>query len=116
MLFNDSWDLPQNIIKARSMVKKADDLFNSGRYVEAAKIFEKIVELNPEDIASIEHLSISYHSIGNYERAIKYHKMVVDFMESDHTDGLAHYKRRGLYNLACAYSLKGDVENAKAQP
>ena len=55
--FNSNWDLPADIIKARSMVKEADDLFNSGRYVEAAKIFEKIVELNREDIESIYNLS-----------------------------------------------------------
>jgi hypothetical protein len=109
---NSSWDLSQNIIEARSMTKKADDLFYSGSYVEAAKIFEKIVELNPEDIQSIYNLSLSYHRVGNYERAIKYHNMVGDFMESDHTDGLTHYKRNGLYNLACAYSLKGDIGNS----
>ena len=105
--FNNNWDLTPNIIKARTMVKKADSLYYSGSYVEAAKIFEKIVELNPEDIESIYNLSISYHLIGNYERAIIYHKMVADFMESDQTDGLVHYKRNGLYNLACAYSLMG---------
>ncbi|MGB5849836.1 MAG: tetratricopeptide repeat protein [Ignavibacteriaceae bacterium] len=94
------------------MVKKADSLFYSGSYVESAKIYEKIVELNPEDIESIYNLSISYHTTGNYERAIKYHKMVADYMESDHTDGLVHYKRNGLYNLACAYSLMGDIDNS----
>lgn len=110
--FNNNWDLTPNIIKARTMVKKADSLYYSGSYVEAAKIFEKIVELNPEDIESIYNLSISYHLISNYERAIIYHKMVADFMESDQTDGLVHYKRNGLYNLACAYSLMGDIDNS----
>lgn len=70
--FNNNWDLPPNIIKARTMVKKADSLYFSGSYVEAAKIFDKIVELNSEDIESIYNLSISYHLIGNYERAIIY--------------------------------------------
>ena len=109
---NGNWDLSPNIIAARTMVKKADSLYSSGGYVEAAKIFEKIVDLNPEDIESIYWLSMSYHQLGNYEKAIKYHQLVADFMESDHTDGLVHYKRYGLRNLARAYSLKGDINNS----
>ena len=109
---NSNWDLSPNIITARTMVKKADSLYSSGSYVEAAKIFKKIVELNPEDIESIYWLAMSHHGLGNYEQAIKYHQMVADFMESDHTDGLVHYKRYGLRNLARAYSLKGDINNS----
>jgi len=110
--FNSNWELPQNIITARTMVKMADSLYATGSYVESAKIFEKIVELNPEDIESIYWLSMSYHMLGNYEKAIKYHQMVADFMESDHTDGLVHYMRYGLRNLGRAYSLKGDIDNS----
>jgi hypothetical protein len=110
--FNSNWELPPDIIKARSLVIVADSIYYAGNYAEAVNIYIEIVELNPEDIESIYNLSFCYHLLGNYEKAIIYHQMVADYMESDHTDGLVHYKRNGLYNLACAYALSGDIDNS----
>jgi len=104
--------LPNNIIKARSLVKNADKLYETGKYHEAAKIYEEIIQLNPDDIASLFNLSVCHHLLEDYEKAVKYHKMVADFMKTDDTDGLRHYKRDGLYNLAAAYSLKGNIEKS----
>lgn len=109
---NEIWDLEPKIIKSRSLVEEADELYFSNQYQKAASLYEQIVELNPDDITSLYNLSLSYHFTGNYEKAIINHIKVSEYMESDRTDGKRHYKRDALFNLACAYSQTGQIEKS----
>ena len=106
------WNLSVNTEQARELVKDADSLFYLNKYNKAALIYEEIVKLNPQDIESLENLAISYYYLKDYRNSILYYEKVIAYMESDHTDGLRHYKRDGLYNLACVYSLINDIDSS----
>ena len=70
--YNSNWDLPQNIIEARSLVKKADSLFNVSSYEEAAedpqlRVNEMILETVHPRAGAINVLGTPLR-IQNYDR------------------------------------------------
>ena len=92
-------DLQANLVLANSY-------FDSGQFESAEKHYAKVLEINPEDVNARTDLATTLVERQNpdYERAIR------QFQESLAIDPK---HEPTLYNLAVAYSRKGDAENAQ---
>jgi protein O-mannosyl-transferase len=92
-------DLQANLVLANSY-------FDSGKFESAEKHYAKVLEINPKDINARTDLATTLVERQNpdYERAIR------EFQESL---AIEPNHEPTLYNLAVAYSRKGDAENAQ---
>lgn len=84
----------------------ANSYFDSKQYENAEKHYAKVLEINPKDVNARTDLATTLVEKQNpdYERAIK------EFQQSLAIDPK---HEPTLYNLAIAYSRKGDTENAQ---
>jgi tetratricopeptide (TPR) repeat protein len=82
---------------------KATALMQSGKSEEAAKMLEAIVAQDPADGLAWYGLGLARHQLGDLDGAIEADRKAAEFtaMRSD-----------ALYNLACAYGLKGELDPA----
>lgn len=92
-------DLQANLMLANSY-------FDSRQYESAEKYYAKVLEINPKDVNARTDLATTLVERQNpdYERAIR------EFQQSLAIDPK---HEPTLYNLAVAYSRKGDAENAQ---
>ncbi len=70
---------------------------------EAAKAFRAMVERDPTDGEAWYQLGYVLHAMNDLDAAIPAHQRAAEFARSRH---------RPLYNLACAWALRGDNERA----
>src|SRR5687768_8953561 len=92
-------DLQANLVLANSY-------FDSRQFESAEKYYAKVLEINPKDVNARTDLATTLVERQNpdYERAIReFQKSLAIDPEHEPT----------LYNLAVAYSRKGDAENAQ---
>lgn len=84
----------------------ANSYFDSKQYENAEKYYAKVLEINPKDVNARTDLATTLVERANpdYERAVK------EFQQSLTIDPK---HEPTLYNLAVAYSRKGDTENAR---
>lgn len=84
-------------------LEAAAKLQAQGRYLEAAGIYHVLAQASPQDPRPWFGLAYCLHSAGEYEAAIDAHQKAATF---EATKGIA------LYNLACAYSMTGQLDKA----
>jgi len=84
-------------------VALADQLWNAGKFEEAAKAYEALLEQNPQDGRSAFRAAFAWHTAGKLDKAIEAHKRAAKFEQARPT---------ALYNLGCAFALKGDKDKA----
>jgi tetratricopeptide (TPR) repeat protein len=82
---------------------RAGNLFFKGKYELALKTVEKAIELKPDDVRFWDGKGILLIKLGRYDDALKHLEEAIKFKPD--SQGL-------LYNLACAYSMKGDKGKA----
>lgn len=105
--------LPANATRAQDKDDKkvdAQKLFSDGqqalqdkKFEEAAKAFEAVLKEVPDQPFAWHLLGFSYHSQGDYDKALKAHEKAASFDET---------KTEATYNIACVYSLKKEQDKA----
>ena len=75
----------------------------AGEWDAAVSAYDTLVEQDPDDAASWFGLAYCLHMDGDYQRAIEAHRKAATF---ESIKGIA------LYNLACAYALTGQTDEA----
>ncbi|MBC8078768.1 MAG: tetratricopeptide repeat protein [Gorillibacterium sp.] len=96
--------IPVRFVKCREGMYEHDDarrLLEEGRFVEAARVLEKIVKKHPEFLAARNNLALGYYYLGQFERALA---TVYDVLGID--EGNLH----ALCNLAIFYQHLGETE------
>ena len=81
----------------------ADRAYSEGRYEEAARRYEALVDAEPDDWQLAFRLAHSLHLSGDYRRSVEAHRQLARFEEP---------RPMALYNVACAHSMLGEVEPA----
>jgi tetratricopeptide (TPR) repeat protein len=75
----------------------------SKNLLEEKKFYERLIKINPNFIEVLFQLSHIYVKLKNYKKALKIDKKIADIMPFDPIS---------YYNLACDYSLLGDIKNS----
>lgn len=78
---------------------KAESLMRSGRYADAAEVFERVVALDPDNGVAQVRYGRALLEAGQADKAI-----VVENNAAE----IAAVKPRALFHLACGYAAKGD--------
>ena len=84
---------------------EAEEARENEDYEKAAEILSELAEEMPDNTRVLFLLGYNLHASGKLDEAIKYHMKAA---ESD----IDEFKILGLYNLACAYSLKNEKDKA----
>jgi Flp pilus assembly protein TadD len=87
------------------LLQKADILRSQQKWPEAIAAYEAIIKKYPDDADAWYFYGYVLHASDNIDRAIEAHIKAASF-------GVR--VQRPLYNLACAYALKGDKDKAIA--
>ncbi len=85
------------------LTETANELMNEGSFAEAAKVYEKVTQLDPKNGDAWFRYGYCLHASGELDKAIEIHKKAAEF---EQFAGIA------TYNLACAYSLKNQADEA----
>jgi TonB family protein len=83
--------------------KEGAKLFNEQKYAEAIKVFEKVLEKDPENANATYNIAISYIQLKDEDKALIYLNKTVEFNP---------YNDDAWYNLAIIYFNKGDYLSA----
>ena len=99
------------ILHGEENVRKSYQLFDQGvkdfeldKFQEASKKFIEAYELNPEDYSIVENIGMSLTKLKEYQKAIKYFKIVINDM--DPKDGKSYF------GLATCYAELNNKEKA----
>jgi outer membrane protein OmpA-like peptidoglycan-associated protein/tetratricopeptide (TPR) repeat protein len=91
---------------AQNKLKKADKLFQTYSYVDAAALYEKYLQTNSQPSAQvIKNTADAYYFISDSRNALKWYQRLYDIQGQDLTD---------TYYLRYIQSLKGVTDYAKA--
>ena len=116
---DDSWTDERKLAAAIAMRNRAERLKDEGRYADAQKLLEHVVEIR-ESILGMEHpdTAIAYDRIadvyelrGDYRSALEYNKKALAIRER--VLGAEHpYTANTYHNMAVVYENQGDYEKA----
>ncbi len=84
---------------------KATEYFQKGEWANAVKAFEMITEEQPNNIGAWFQMGFALHSLKKYDKAIAAYNNVLNA-------GPTAIGPLTMYNVACAYALKGESEVA----
>lgn len=87
-------------VNTASLYKKAMALHKNGRLLEAKKLYEEILSLDPDLVDAMNNLGVIHIHDKDYSAALAYFSKAV-LIKPDYVD--SHY------NLACLHALKGEV-------
>ncbi len=90
-------------IDVDALMEEGQNFIADKEYEKAAAIFRKVVKAESDNGLAWQLLGYSLHIDGKLDEAIEAHTKAATFEE---------VKGIGLYNLACAWSLKKDTERA----
>ncbi len=79
------------------------NLVNQGQYVQAASLFDQAVKLNPQNGSAWHNLGYALVYANRREEAIRCLRVAASFDD---------FTASALYNLACVFSLQGDVDTS----
>jgi tetratricopeptide (TPR) repeat protein len=88
---------------AGALLNNARKLQQQGKWLDAAKAYHAAAQAAPDNPGAWFGTAYCLHMAGEYEKAIKAHKKAATF---EQTRGIS------LYNLACAYSLTKQLDEA----
>lgn len=86
-----------------SLIDKAEGLLDEQSYREAAVVFSEMTTKFPNNPAAWFRYGYCLHLSGDLDRAIKIHQKAAEFEQ---------FATMATYNLACAYALKGQTDDA----
>ena len=75
----------------------------SKNLIEEKKFYERLIKINPNFLEVLFQLSRIYIRLKDYKKVLKIDKKIANLMPFDPIS---------YYNLACDYSLIGDIENS----
>jgi tetratricopeptide (TPR) repeat protein len=75
----------------------------SKKLLEEEKFYENLIKINPDFLEVLFQLSRIYIKLKDYKKALKIDKKIANLMPFDPIS---------YYNLACDYSLLGNIENS----
>jgi hypothetical protein len=84
-------------------VRRADMLYRSGKWGEAAKVYERVLSSNPTDGNSAQSLGDCYERLGNLAKAIAAYQAAAKIESA---------RLNSWYALSCIYARTGDKELA----
>ncbi|MCB0713000.1 MAG: tetratricopeptide repeat protein [Ignavibacteriae bacterium] len=84
--------------------EKATEYFQSGDWKKAAKAFEMLTAKQPKNAGAWFQMGFALHSLKEYDRAIDAYTTAIN-------NGL-QIAPVAMYNIGCAYALKGDQKSA----
>lgn len=90
--------------KLISKHEKARISLEEGKFVEATKLLEEMVEEYPTFLAARNNLALAYYYLGQFEKAMK---VIDDILDKDKAN------LHALCNLAVFYSHKGEEDKVK---
>lgn len=92
-----------NSVDQDGLMAKASQFMAEESFAEAIPLFEQLVKFNPSNGEAWFKYGYCLHLNGQIDSAIDAHKRAVEFKP---------FAVDGTYNLACAYSLKNNVDEA----
>lgn len=99
-----SWNQDQDEdVDVEALIEEGQQKIGEGDFKGAAELFRKVVTADKNHGLGWQLLGYSLHMDGKLDEAIEAHTKASTF---------ANVKAIGLYNLACAWSLKKDMEKA----
>ncbi len=93
----------KEIDEAGKLLNKAMRQTGNKEYKEAAELLGALMEVIPENETAVFYYGFTLHMSGDVDAAMPYHHQAA---------ATQRYAGLGNYNLACAYSLKGESELA----
>jgi CHAT domain-containing protein/Flp pilus assembly protein TadD len=114
-LFVQGMSFAKGIIEERTaadydkMAEQVDAFIEAGDYAAAIPLLKRMHELKPEELYPIESLGIFYFNLPEKRPALT--NVLFWLTEAEKRGSSNDYV---YYNLACLYSLKGNVEKAEA--
>ncbi|MHA1145664.1 MAG: tetratricopeptide repeat protein [Candidatus Helarchaeota archaeon] len=104
---NTKKDNETNGINKADMAKKlydqASELRKNGKYADAIPIYQKSLNLSPNNPSTLNDMAWTYYLMGEYEDAIRYAEIALD---------IAPTKGFIWDTLACAYFQLGDIDKS----
>lgn len=91
------------VIKKKTKPQLAAEAFAARDWTKAATTYEEVVKDNPDDGTSWFRLGYAWHAAGDLDKAIPAHRRAAQFKQ---------VRTLALYNLGCAFALKGDKDAA----
>jgi hypothetical protein len=86
-----------------ALIEKAEGLLEEESYREAAVVFAEMTSSFPNNPAAWFRYGFCLHMSGDLDRAIEVHRKAAEFDQ---------FATMATYNLACAYALKGQSDDA----
>ena len=93
----------QNPAPQPTPVQQAGQQLQQGNFAQAVAILEPVVEAQPQNANAWYLLGYSYHAQKNWAKAIPAHEKAAGFPQT---------APNASYNLACAWALQGDADQA----
>ena len=101
--FDDLLSDMEMIDGAYELIDEAKSLNGSEEYADAVKLFSRALKILPDEMDAITNLGYALHMDGKLDEAMKWHRRAAA------SKTMADL---GNYNMACVYSLQGNVEQA----
>lgn len=74
----------------KSSPRKGDKYFNNFNFVNATKVYEKYLNKNPNDVATIEKIATSYRLLNDWQRAEPWYGKLIELGDQN-SDNLFYY-------------------------
>ena len=84
-----------------SLVRQGNKLYNDANYADANQLYERAIEIVPDDAVAIYNKANAQLKMGQFEQAIELYK------QADAQSAKPDLAQKAKYNLATAYLLKG---------
>ena len=95
-----------SVTRRAGLHRRAAQRMGSGKFAEAAELYEEITVLEPRNGVAWFRLGYCLHGAGDLDKAIEIHKKAATFG--------GRFQPVATYNLACAYSLQNKADEAFA--
>lgn len=108
-IFQEDYTIPsisRSTISRNSLYLTGLYILKQGEFEKSISFFEKVLQIDNSHYETIFQLGYCHFSMGNYDKAIYYHKRYIK-------NSVAELWNYALYNLALCYFKKNDYKNAE---